>query len=74
MSKAGPHDGARLGLEFLSPDRNPIVRLMRRLMPVTPDLHGQRFVVTLEGRRHATPLLVALVAGAVVASIFSDRK
>lgn len=45
----------------VSPDRNPIVRLMRRLMPVTPDLHGQRFVVTLDGRRHATPLLVALV-------------
>ncbi len=45
----------------VSPDRNPIVRLMRRLMPVTPGLHGQRFVVTLDGRRHATPLLVALV-------------
>jgi tellurite resistance protein TerC len=45
----------------VSPDRNPIIRLMRRLMPVTPDLHGQRFVVTLDGRRHATPLLVALV-------------
>jgi tellurite resistance protein TerC len=43
------------------PDRNPIVRLLRRLMPVTPDLHGQRFVVTVDGRRHATPLLVALV-------------
>lgn len=45
----------------VSPDRNPIIRLMRRLMPVTPDLHGQRFVITLDGRRHATPLLVALV-------------
>lgn len=45
----------------VSPDRNPIVRLMRRLMPVTPDLHGQRFLITLDGRRHATPLLVALV-------------
>ncbi len=45
----------------VSPDRNPIIRLMRRLMPVTPELHGQRFVVTLDGRRHATPLLVALV-------------
>jgi tellurite resistance protein TerC len=30
-------------------------------MPVTPGLHGQRFVVTLDGRRHATSLLVALV-------------
>jgi tellurite resistance protein TerC len=28
---------------------------------VTPDLHGQRFFVRLNGRRHATPLLVALL-------------
>ena len=47
--------------QAVRPDRNPIIRLMRRLMPVTPDLHGQRFVVALDGRRHATPLLVALV-------------
>ena len=45
----------------VSPDRNPVIRLFRRLMPITPELHGQRFVVTLDGRRHATPLLVALV-------------
>jgi tellurite resistance protein TerC len=45
----------------VSPDRNPIVRLFRRLMPITPTLHGERFVVTIDGRRHATPLLVALV-------------
>jgi tellurite resistance protein TerC len=30
-------------------------------MPVTPDLHGQRFFVRLGGRWHATPLLVALL-------------
>jgi len=45
----------------ISPDRNPVIRLFRRLMPITPTLHGERFVVTLDGRRHATPLLVALV-------------
>jgi tellurite resistance protein TerC len=45
----------------IAPDRNPVVRLFRRLLPVTPDLHGQRFLVTIDGRRHATPLLVALV-------------
>lgn len=45
----------------VSPDRNPVIRLIRRLIPVTSDLHGQRFFVSLDGRRHATPLLVALV-------------
>jgi tellurite resistance protein TerC len=45
----------------IEPDKNPLVRLFRRVMPVTPHLHGQRFVVRLAGRWHATPLLVALL-------------
>ena len=45
----------------LEPEKNPVVRLLRRFMPITPRLHGQQFVVNLDGRRHATPLLVALL-------------
>jgi tellurite resistance protein TerC len=45
----------------VDPGRNPLLRLMRRVLPVTPDLHGQAFVVRLGGRLHATPLLVALL-------------
>jgi tellurite resistance protein TerC len=45
----------------VEPDKNPIVRLFRRWMPVTPYLYGQRFAVKLDGRWHATPLLVALL-------------
>jgi tellurite resistance protein TerC len=45
----------------IEPDRNPILRLFRRLLPVTSGFHGQRFLVRLGGRWHATPLLVALV-------------
>ncbi len=45
----------------LEPEKNPVVRLLRRFMPVTPHLHGQKFVVNINGRRHATPLLVALL-------------
>lgn len=45
-----------------SPDRNLLVRLTRRLLPVTPEFHGKRFFITLDGTRHATPLLLALVA------------
>ncbi len=43
------------------PDQNLLIRLFRRLMPITEHLHGQRFVVLVNGRRHATPLLVALL-------------
>ena len=45
----------------VEPDKNPVIRLVRRLMPITPELHGPRFVVRLAGRWHATPLLVALI-------------
>jgi len=45
-----------------SPDRNPLVRLTRRLLPVTDGFHGKQFFVRLDGRRHATPLLLALMA------------
>src|SRR5262245_45530899 len=44
------------------PGQNLLVRLIRRLMPVTPDSHGPKFFVTLGGHRHATPLFLALMA------------
>ena len=45
----------------VDPEKNPLIRLMRRVIPVTPKLEGGHFFVNLEGRKHATPLLVALV-------------
>jgi len=40
---------------------NVVVRLFRRLMPVTDGYRGQRFLVRENGVRMATPLLLALV-------------
>lgn len=45
----------------LHPEQNPVVRWFRKLVPVTPDFHGDRFLVQVEGRRFATPLMVVLV-------------
>ena len=45
----------------IDPERNVLIRLLRHRMPVTADLHGQRFFVRLGGRWHATPLLIALL-------------
>ncbi|MGE3958129.1 MAG: TerC family protein [Vicinamibacterales bacterium] len=45
----------------VEPEKNPVVRLLRRLVPITNTLHGQRFFVQIDGRRHATPLFVALL-------------
>lgn len=45
----------------ISPETNPLVRLLGRIVPLTPEKHGDRFLVKLNGVWHATPLLVALV-------------
>ena len=49
------------GAEVADPERNPIIRAVRRWLPVTAGFRGQRFVVHENGRVWATPLLVALL-------------
>jgi tellurite resistance protein TerC len=43
------------------PDKNPLIRLFRRYMPVTSEFHGQKFFVRLGGVLHATPLFIAVL-------------
>ena len=43
------------------PATSRAVRLVRRLVPTTPDFHGDRFWLRVDGRLLATPLLVVLV-------------
>ena len=45
----------------IHPERNPVYRLMRRALPMTPRFEGDRLVVRERGQRVATPLLAALV-------------
>ena len=44
------------------PERNPLYKLARRLMPAVPEYHGKAFTIMKNGRRHATPLLLVLIA------------
>lgn len=56
--------GVRLALhrdEEVHPERNPVLRLFRTVVPSTATYHGQRFVVREAGRLVATPLLAVLV-------------
>ena len=46
----------------VDPEKNPVLRLFRRVVPMTDDYRGAAFVVVEAGRRLATPLLAALVA------------
>jgi tellurite resistance protein TerC len=48
--------------ENVDPDRNLVVRGVRKLFPVAGDFHGTRMFVKLDGSRYATPLLVCLAA------------
>jgi tellurite resistance protein TerC len=45
----------------IDPERNPVIRLLKRLVPVWPRIEGQAFWVRRDGVLYATPLFVALV-------------
>lgn len=45
----------------MDPGRNPVIKLFRKFVPVTPEYHGQRFFTRIDGRLWATPLFVALL-------------
>ncbi|MFO1489139.1 MAG: TerC family protein [Verrucomicrobiota bacterium] len=47
--------------EGVHPDKNPILRLAKKIFPVTNEMHGQQFVVKVDGRRMFTPLALVLV-------------
>jgi tellurite resistance protein TerC len=58
--------GVRMGLsrdedEELHPEGNPLVRLVRRFVPVTHEMQGEKFFVKMDGRTFATPLFIVLV-------------
>lgn len=45
----------------VDPQRNLLVRLARRLLPITPDMRGDRFFVREANRFSATPLFLVLL-------------
>src|SRR5450759_4638376 len=45
----------------LDPDDSLVIRWVRRVFPVTGEYHGSKFLVTVNGIRHITPLMVVLV-------------
>src|SRR5215203_3814541 len=48
--------------ENVDPDKNFVVRAVRRIFPVTGEYHGPRWFVNLDGRRFVTPLFLCLAA------------
>lgn len=66
--------GIRMALkeekEFDGED-NPVVKLFRRVMPLSPAFDGKKFFTLQNGRRVATPLLLVLVLVEVTDLIFA---
>jgi tellurite resistance protein TerC len=57
--------------EEMHPENNPLVRWFQKIVPMTPEFHGDKFMVVKNGRRYGTPLLLALVAVEVTDLIFA---
>lgn len=55
----------------IHPERNPLVRLARKIMPVTSTTHGEKFFVRLNGVMYATPLWLALLVVETTDLIFA---
>ena len=47
--------------ESFDADQNPIVRMVRKVFPLTREFHGKHFFTIENGRKMATPLLLVLV-------------
>ena len=45
----------------IEPDKNPVIKLLRKFLRITPKIEGQNFLVRKEGLLYATPLFVSLV-------------
>jgi tellurite resistance protein TerC len=53
---------ARHSNQEVHPERNPVLRLLRRVLPMTDGYRGQKLLVRERGKLMATPLLAVLMA------------
>jgi tellurite resistance protein TerC len=49
------------GHEEIDPEKNLLIRIFKRFMPVTHEIDGKSFFLKKTGRWHATPLFIALL-------------
>ena len=53
---------ARHSNQEVHPERNPVLRLLRRVLPMTEGYRGQKLLVRERGKLMATPLFAVLIA------------
>jgi tellurite resistance protein TerC len=57
--------------EEVHPERNPVLLLVRRMLPMTADFQGQRFFVRQAGKLYATPLLAVVAVVGTTDVVFA---
>ncbi len=62
---------ARHSAVAIHPERNPVLRVLGRILPMTTEHHGDRLTVREGGRRLATPMLGALILVATFDAVFA---
>lgn len=55
----------------ITPDKNPIIKALKKILPITPDFHGKRLFVKEKGILHMTPLFITLVVVELTDIIFA---
>lgn len=55
----------------IHPERNPVLKVLGRLLPMTTNYHGDRLTAREQGRRVATPMLAALAMVATFDVVFA---
>ncbi len=66
--------GIRMGREGeieIHPERNPVLKLLRRVLPMSPHYHEDDLVTDVGGRRVATPMVAALALVATFDVVFA---
>jgi tellurite resistance protein TerC len=57
--------------EEIHPERNPVLLVVRRMLPMTADFKGQRFFVRQAGKLYATPLLAVVAVVGTTDIVFA---
>ena len=71
------YTGVRISLKKdgeVNPQKNPILRLCCRYLPMTDTYHEGKFFIRNKGRLVGTPLLLALIVVETTDIVFADRK
>jgi len=55
----------------MAPDKNPVIKLFKKIVPTTNELHGDKFFVTINYKKYATPLFVVLIMVEITDLIFA---